>query len=57
MFSRIDGFTEKQRFHEAATVGKFQNFSISQILREINFRESRSAKTVILTHLHIGSEF
>ena len=33
------------------TVWKFQKFSITQILREINFRDSRSAKSTILTHL------
>ena len=30
---------------------KFQNFSVSQILREINFGDSRSAKYAILTHV------
>ena len=30
---------------------KFQDFSITQILREINFEESGSAKSAILTHL------
>ena len=33
------------------TVWKFHDFSITQILREINFEDSRSAKTAILTHL------
>jgi len=33
------------------TVWKFQDFSITQILREINFGESGSAKSAILTHL------
>ena len=33
------------------TVWKFHNFSITQILREINFWKSRSAKCAILTHL------
>ena len=33
------------------TVLKFHNFSITQNLREINFWDSRSAKSVILTHL------
>ena len=33
------------------TVSKFQDFHVIQILREINFRDSRSAKSVILTHL------
>ena len=31
-------------------VWKFQDFSITQILREINLWESRSVKSVILTH-------
>ena len=30
---------------------KFFNFSISQILREIHFEDSRSAKSAILPHL------
>ena len=30
---------------------KIQNFSITQILREMNFRDSRSAKTANLTFL------
>ena len=34
-----------------STVWKFYNFPITQILGEINFRDSRSAKCVILTHL------
>ena len=34
-----------------STVWKFQDFSMSQILREINFRESRNAKSAILSHL------
>ena len=30
---------------------KFQNFTVTQILREINFGDSKSAKSAILTHL------
>ena len=30
---------------------KFHDFTITQILREINFEDSRSAKSAILTHL------
>ena len=30
---------------------KFDDFYITQILREINFEDSRNAKTAILTHL------
>ena len=33
------------------TVWKFQDFSITQILREIIFGDSRNAKSAILTHL------
>ena len=33
------------------TVWKFHDFSVTQISREINFRDSRSAKSAILTHL------
>ena len=32
------------------TLRKFHDFSITQILREINFEDSRSAKYAILTH-------
>ena len=34
-----------------STVWKFQDFSVTQILREINFGDFRSAKYAILTHL------
>ena len=34
-----------------ATVWKLQNLPITQILREINFQEFRSAKSAILPHL------
>ena len=33
------------------TVWKFQDFCIAQILQEISFGDSRSAKSAILTHL------
>ena len=33
------------------TVWKFHDFSITQILREINFWDSTGAKSAILTHL------
>ena len=32
---------------------KFHDFSISQILREINFGDSRNAKSAILTYLEV----
>ena len=35
----------------SSTVRKFHDFSITQILREINFGNFRSAKSAILTHL------
>ena len=41
-----------------ATVWKFHHFAITQILREINFAHSSSAKSNILTHLQaLKSEF
>ena len=33
------------------TVWKFRDFSVTQILREINFEDSKSAKSAILTQL------
>ena len=33
------------------TVWKFHDFSITSILREINFGDSRSAKLAVFTHL------
>ena len=33
------------------TVWKFHDFSINQILREINFSDSKSEKSAVLTHL------
>ena len=38
-------------FFVGCTVWKFMYFSITQILREINFGDGRSAKYAILTHL------
>ena len=38
-------------FISSYTVLKFQDFSITQILRQINFEESRSSKTAIFTIL------
>ena len=35
------------------TVWKFHDFSIIQILREINFGDSTNAKYAILTHLEV----
>ena len=34
-----------------STVWKFQDFPVTQILREINFWDSKNAKLAILTHL------
>ena len=40
------------------TVWKFHDFSITQILREIKFGDSRSAKSVTFTHLEaLNSDF
>ena len=39
------------RHSKVYTVLKFHDFSITQILREINFEDSRSAKFAILPHL------
>ena len=40
------------------TVWKFHDFSIIQILREINFWESKSAKSAIFTHKEaLNSDF
>ena len=41
--------TVKEQQH-SGTVWKFHDFSIIQILREINFEDSCSAKLAILTH-------
>ena len=38
------------------TMWKFQDFSITQILREINFEDSRRTKSAIVTHFR-GYEF
>ena len=35
------------------TVWKFHDFSITQILREINFGDSANAKSAILRHLEV----
>ena len=40
------------------TVCKFQDFSITYILREINFEDSESAKSALLTHFEpLNCEF
>ena len=36
---------------ERDTVWKFHDFTITQILREINFGDSRSAKSDLLDHI------
>ena len=49
-FSGETGFTEiSKSLHSAGW--KCHDFSIAQILREINYWHSRSAKPAILTHL------
>ena len=40
-----------QLLSKIGTVWKFYDFCIIQILREINFEDSQSAKSAILTHL------
>ena len=40
-------------FSIVSTVWKVHDFSITQILREINFGDSTSAKSAILTHLDV----
>ena len=40
-----------KKIHSKATVWKFHDFFIIQILREINFEASWSAKSAILPHL------
>ena len=40
-------------FCDIQTVWKFEDLSITQILREINFGDSRSAKSAILAHLEV----
>ena len=37
--------------HLGSSMSIFHNFSITQILREINFDDCRSAKSAISTHL------
>ena len=38
-------------FSKGSTVWKFHDFSITQILREINYGDYRSANSAVLTHL------
>ena len=38
---------------KCSTLWKFQDFSVAQILREINFGESRSSKTAILINFSL----
>ena len=54
----VSQFGQKDRhgvhfFNFYSTVRKFHDFSIAQILREINFRDSRSAKSAYLTYLEV----
>ena len=51
MMSAAAAFGKKEQIIYVRTVWKFHDFSITQILREIKFEESRSAKSAILTHL------
>ena len=47
----VFSYVAKENPAVSITVWKFHDFSITQILREINFEECRSAKPAILTHL------
>ena len=52
MMSAAAAFGKKEQIIYVRTVWKFHDFSIiTQILREINFGDSRSAKCAILTLL------
>ena len=42
---------EPENWLKVYTVWKFQDFSVTQILREINFGESRSSKTAVYSIL------
>ena len=46
-----NNFFKELTVWNTATLWKFHDFSVNQILREINFWDSRSAKSAILTHL------
>ena len=52
----VSRYLEVLEFLTNRTVGKFENFYITQILREINFGEARSSKTVVFGHFR-GSRF
>ena len=43
----FEGHNLGGKFQSLSTVWKFQDFSVTQILREINYGESRNSKTVI----------
>ena len=45
------GKLQKFGNHWVTKMWKFHDFSITQILREINFGDSRGAKSAISTHL------
>ena len=49
--SDLESDEDEVKLCENSTVWKFHNFSVTQILREINFGDSRSAKPAISTHL------
>ena len=51
LFVRTVNILEKRECKYSHTVWKFQDFSITQILCEIKFMDSRSAKSALLTHL------
>ena len=47
LFVNLTKFEQVQE----GTVWKFQDLSVTQILREINFWDSKNARLAILTHL------
>ena len=51
--NRMTLFVNLTKFEQVqeGTVWKFQDLSVTQILREINFWDSKNARLAILTHL------
>ena len=43
----FEGHNLGGKFQSLSTVWKFQDFSVTQILREINYGESRKSKTAV----------
>ena len=49
----FEGHNLGGKFQSLSTVWKFQDFSVTQILREINYGESRSSKTAVFAILGV----